>query len=65
MSSLMFSLKVIEDAQQSDKEDPRYVLLDDALKYEHFSAVEGASYSPNLHLRLKLMVHFRLQLSCI
>ena len=55
MGPLKFSLKAIEDAQWSDKEDPLYVLLDGELEYEHFSAVESA---PNLHLRLKLRVHF-------
>ena len=38
MGALEFSIKTIEDAQQSDKENA----LDVFLKYEHISAVEGA-----------------------
>ena len=67
MGTLKFSLKAIEDAQWSDKEGVLEFLLDSALKYEHFSAIEGApdkSPEGTLHLRLKLRVHLRLQLSC-
>ena len=38
MGTLKFSMKTIEDAQWSDKENA----LDVFLKYEHISAVEGA-----------------------
>ena len=44
--------------------NPLYVLHDGALKYEHFSAVEGVPDGSNLDFWLKLRVHLRLNLSC-
>ena len=44
-----------------------FYLMMFALKYEHVGAVEGApdgSSEAHLHLRFKLMLHLRLQLSC-
>ena len=59
MGALEFSLKTVEDAHESYKEDALDVLLDlstpDVLLMVYLKT--------HLHLRLKLRVHFRLQWS--
>ena len=66
MGALEFSLKAIEDAQQNDKEDALDVLFYLSMNMSVQLRVLLVVYlKANLHLRLKLRVDFRLQLSCI
>ena len=66
MGALEFSLKAIENAQQSDKEDALDVLLYLSMNMPVQLRVFLVVYlKAHLHLRLKLRVDFRLQLSCI
>ena len=66
MDALEFSLKAIENVQQSDKEDALDVLLYLSMNMPVQLRVFLVVYlKAHLHLRLKLRVDFRLQLSCI
>ena len=66
MGALEFSLKAIENAHQSDKEDALDVLLYLSMNMPvQFRVFLVVYLKAHLHLRLKLRVDFRLQLSCI
>ena len=66
MGALEFSLKANEDAHESDKEDALGILLDLIMNMSVQLRVLLVVYlKTHRHVRLKLRVHFGLQLSYI